>query len=81
MDYCVGAVARAVADRVVRNFPERGKVQYLAAVPADAVFKVNIRSVNSVHERLKRNFIWRSLKITLFRGVSLGFAIYRFTGK
>ena len=43
-------------------FRNVGKFNTLQAVPADAVFKVNIRSVNSVHERLKRNFIWRSLK-------------------
>lgn len=43
-------------------FRDVGKFNTLQAVPADAVFKVNIRSVNSVHERLKRNFIWRSLK-------------------
>ena len=34
----------------------------MQAVPVDAVFKVNIVSVNSVHERLHRNFIWKSLK-------------------
>ena len=43
-------------------FRNLGKFNTLQAVPADAVFKVNIRSVNSVHERLRRNFIWRSLK-------------------
>lgn len=43
-------------------FRKAGKFDTLQAVPADAVFKVNIVSVNSVYERLHRNFIWRSLK-------------------
>ena len=40
-----------------------GRFDTLQAVPVDAVFKVNIVFVNSVHERLHRNFIWNSLKI------------------
>ena len=43
-------------------FRKAGKFDTLQAVPADAVFKVNIVSVNSVYERLHRNFIWKSLK-------------------
>lgn len=43
-------------------FQKAGKFKTLQAIPKDAVFKVNIVSVNNVHERLKRNFIWESLK-------------------
>ena len=43
-------------------FRKVGRFDTLQAVPVDAVFKVNIVSVNSVHERLHRNFIWKSLK-------------------
>lgn len=43
-------------------FQKVGRFNTLQAVPVDAVFKVNIRSVNSVHERLRRNYIWQSLK-------------------
>ena len=43
-------------------FRKVGRFDTLQAVPVDAVFKVNIVSVNSVHERLYRNFIWKSLK-------------------
>ena len=42
-------------------FRKVGRFDTLQAVPVDAVFKVNIVSVNSVHERLHRNFIWKSL--------------------
>ena len=40
-------------------FRKVGRFDTLQAVPVDAVFKVNIVSVNSVHERLHRNFIWK----------------------
>ena len=43
-------------------FRKVGRFDTLQAVPVDAVFKVNIVSVNSVHEQLHRNFIWKSLK-------------------
>lgn len=43
-------------------FQKAGKFDTLQAVPVDAVFKVNITSVNRVHERLRQNFIWKSLK-------------------
>lgn len=43
-------------------FQKAGKFDTLQAVPADAVFKVNITSVDRVHERLRQNFIWKSLK-------------------
>ena len=44
--------------------------------------RVNIVSVNSVHEQLHRNFIWKSLKkLSLFRRVSFEFAIRGFLGE
>ena len=43
-------------------FRKAEKFDTLQAVPVDAVFKVNIVSVNRVHEQLHRNFIWKSLK-------------------
>lgn len=43
-------------------FWKAGRYEVVQGVPADAVFVVKTPSFNSIHERLRRNRIWASLK-------------------
>lgn len=43
-------------------FRKAGRYEVMQGVPADAVFVVKTPSFNSIHERLRRNRIWESLK-------------------
>ena len=43
-------------------FRKAGRYELGQGVPADAVFVVKTPSFNSIHERLRRNRIWKSLK-------------------